>query len=75
MKLFQVIVERDGETTRRYGEGVSQTEIKRLEYWYVAEKITDIWDAIRPILDDQEQEVIAVIEHRPSVIVLPSREA
>ena len=68
MKIYQVVSDRDGETTREPGK--HNTEIVREVLRYAADSIEDVWDAIEWIRTDQERTLIGVFEEHPSVTVL-----
>lgn len=68
MKVFRVVTERDERTIKE--PGVTETIIRREEYRYAAEKIQQVWEAIQPMLSDEECLVIAVIEEHPAITLL-----
>jgi len=70
MKIFRVVTERTGETTAASGTGIRSTEIQRMDHRYAAETITEVWDAIEWIRNDQEQTVIAIVEEHPAITIL-----
>jgi hypothetical protein len=70
VKIFRVVTERDGETTAVPGTGKRSTEIERMDHRYAAETITEVWDAIDWLRNDQEQTVIAIIEEHPAITIL-----
>ncbi len=72
MKIFRVVVERDGVTTKIPGNVT--TEIVRSEYRYGAESIAQVWDAIEWIRDDVESTVIALHEEHPAITILQQLE-
>ena len=72
MKVFRVIDEQDGATTKEPGK--IATEIIRSEHRYAANTIQEVWDAIAWLRNDPERTVIAVIEEAPSIIVLAGGE-
>ena len=73
MKLFRVIDETDGATTREPGK--SSTEILRLETLYAAESIEAVWEAIAWMRNDPERTVMAVAEIAPMVAIIPQRDS
>jgi len=73
MKIFRVVTERDGETTVTPGTGIRSTEIQRMDHRYAAETITEVWDAIEWMRNDQEQTVIAIIEEHPAITILAAK--
>lgn len=70
MKVYQVVYEYDGETIAAPGK--RSTEINRMVMRYAAEHITEVWEAIRWIRNDEEKTVIAVFEEHPAITVLES---
>jgi len=72
MKVYQVVYEHDGETTTEPGE--KSTEIKRVVARYAAETMSEVWDAIEWLREDEEQTIIAIIEEAPAIVVLGSNE-
>jgi hypothetical protein len=65
MKIFRVVTEYDGETTKKPGE--TTTELKNREYRYAAEDIEQVWEAFRV---DPEETLIAIHEEHPSIIII-----
>ena len=72
MKIFRVVTEKDGETTKEQGK--TTTELRREELRYAAETMQDVWVAIEWIRNDQEKTLLAIIEEAPAVTVLPPRQ-
>ena len=68
MKVFLVVVENDGETTRE--PGMVSTEIKRMDIRYSAESIEQVWNAIEWLRNDPERTIMAIVEESPSITVL-----
>jgi len=68
MKVFRVVVERDGETTKEPGK--VSTELVREEFRYAAETMSEVWDAIDWLRNDPERTLLAVIEEAPAITVL-----
>ena len=68
MKLFRVVTERDGATTKEPGR--STTQIERADFRYAADTIEEVWNAIERLRNDPECTVIALIEEAPAVTVL-----
>jgi hypothetical protein len=68
MKIFRVVTERDGQTTKEPGRVT--TGIVREEFRYAATTIKDVWDAITWLHNDPERTLIALIEDAPSITVL-----
>ena len=68
MKVFRVVTERDGETTKEQGKVV--TELVREEYRYAAESIQVVWDGIAWLRDDPERVLIGIVEEAPAITVL-----
>lgn len=68
MKVFRVVVERDGTTIKE--PGVTSTEVIQDNYRYAAETIEEVWVAIEWFRDNPERTVIAVIEEFPAITVL-----
>jgi hypothetical protein len=69
MKVFRVVVERDGNTINE--PGVVSTEVRQDNYRYAADTIEQVWDAIDWLRNDPERTVIAVVEEFPAITVLP----
>jgi hypothetical protein len=66
MKIYKVVIDSDGETTRKPGE--VSTEIIRTEMYFAAKSISLVFDAaLKRAMDG---EVVAVIEVIPSVTIL-----
>ena len=59
MKVFRVVVERDGETTREPGK--VSTEAIRDSFIYAANDINDVWDSIEWLRNDPERLVVAIV--------------
>ena len=68
MKLFRVVTERDGATTKEPGR--SSTEIVREEFMFAAASIEVVWQAIDWIRDDPERSLMAIVEDVSMVTVL-----
>lgn len=68
MKVFVVIVERDGRTIKE--PGITETEIRREEYLFAASDIAQVWDTIDTIRNDPEAHLIGVYEKYPAIQVL-----
>jgi hypothetical protein len=68
MKVFRVVTEHDGETTKVPGR--TTTDINRMEYRYGAATIQQVWDAILFLREDPECTVIALIEECSGLTVL-----
>lgn len=68
MKIFRVVTERDGATTKVPGEHT--TEIVREELRYAADTMQEVWDEIAWIRNDPEKTLLAVHEEAPAVTVL-----
>ena len=66
MKVFRVVTERDGETTKEPGK--TSTEVIRSEYRYAADVIGQAWDAAMSLPYDEQ--VIAIHEEHPAITVL-----
>jgi hypothetical protein len=67
MKVYKVIIDTDGETTKRPGE--VSTEIVQTEMYFAAQSIKSVFD-IALARTSIKGEVVAVIEVIPSVTVL-----
>ena len=70
MKVFRVVVERDGQKTSEPGKQV--TEIVREEFRFAAETMQQVWNAIAWLRDDTERTLIAIVEDAPAITVLPA---
>jgi len=68
MKVYRVVTERDGDTTKEPGR--TSTDIVREEFRFAAETMQEVWDAIEWIRNDQERDLIAVIEEATAITVL-----
>ena len=68
MKVFRVVSERDGRTTKEPGK--TSVEIVREEYRYAAETMEQVWDRIEFMRLDPEQALIAIIEEAPAITVI-----
>ena len=66
LKVFRVVTERDGETTKESGE--RSTEIIRSEYRYAADAIGQVWEAAMTLPDDEQ--VVAIYEEHPAITLL-----
>lgn len=71
MKVYRVVAERDGATTRKPGE--VSVEIMREDYRYAAESMQQVWDAIADLRNDPERTLIAIVEEAPAITVLGSK--
>jgi len=68
MKVYRVVTERDGATTKEPGK--TSTELLREEHRYAAETMQEVWDAIDWLRNDPERVLLAVIEEAPAITVL-----
>jgi hypothetical protein len=68
MKVYRVVTERDGETTKEPGR--TSTELLREEHRFAAETMQEVWDAIDWLRNDPERVLLAVIEEAPAITVL-----
>jgi hypothetical protein len=67
MKVFRVVTQKDGETTRKPGE--VSTKVFEVNRHYVAMTIGEVWNKL-PDDIPAEEEVMAVIEVISSVTIL-----
>ncbi len=70
MKVFVVITERDGDTTKAPGR--TETEICRVERRFAAETIEMVWKEamLFPLRDEWDETIVAIYEEHPSIVVL-----
>ncbi len=73
MKVYAVIVERDGHTVK--APGVSETEIKREQHLFAAANIEQVWAAVEALRMDPEANFIGIYEKEPSIQVLTQSDA
>ena len=68
MKLFRLITERDGATSREPGKVT--TDVKREQFWYAAESADDAWSAAKLLCKITDSRLMALIEEAPLITVL-----
>ena len=68
MKVYRVVTERDGETTKQPGETV--TDIERREYRYAAEDIGIVCDYSRAMAAEIDETIVGIVEEAPAITVL-----
>lgn len=70
MKLFSVHVDRDRPEATRDDDGKRSVKIDRITYRYAAENIEAVWDHHRPLMMEEYDTLIAVIEDAPAVTII-----
>ena len=70
MKVFVVVTERDGETTKKPSE--TSTTMIRTERRYAAMTIEEVWERYheQPEFHDETEELQAIYEEQPAIIIL-----
>ena len=68
MKVYRVVTERDGRTTKE--PGTTSTEIIREDWRYAADTIDQVWEAIAFWRNEPTFTVIAIIEEHPAITVI-----
>ena len=67
MKIFSLVTERDGATTKEPGS--VRTEIERVERLYAAREFRDVWEFAQPFENDDET-IISIAEVASAIQVL-----
>jgi len=67
MKVFRVVIERNGATTKEPGK--VSTELMREEFRYAAETMQEVWDKIAWLRNDPERTLLVVHEEAPAITV------
>lgn len=73
MKVFRVVTDRDGETTKEPGK--TSTEIVREEHRFAAETMEEVWDALDWLRNCTDRTLVAIVEEHPAITVLRSSKA
>ena len=68
MKIFKVVTERDGETTKSPGR--SDTDVIHSEYRYAADTIDQVWAAANALVCDLDETIVLIFEEHPAVTIL-----
>ena len=69
MKVFRVVTERDGETTKQTGR--TDTEIVQSDYRYAAETMGQVWAEInRKDFAFNDEIIMAIVEEHPMIKIL-----
>jgi len=68
MKLYEVTFEVPGYTVK--APGISETELKREQTYYVADSVVEVWEQIQGMLADPERSFMAIVEKLPAVTVV-----
>ena len=68
MKVFRVVTERDGLTTKEPGK--TATELIREEFRYAAETMQQVWEAIDWLRNDPNRTLLAIVEDAPAITVI-----
>lgn len=69
LKLFRVVFDVDME----FDKQTKSTPVRREERYYAAARAEDVWEAIALDRADEVMNLIALIEHAPSVAVIPRK--
>ena len=71
MKVFVILTERDGETTKKPGE--TSTKIRQIERRYAAMEIGEVWKHYwnSPEFLEEGEELKAIYEEHGGLIILP----
>lgn len=73
MKVYHVIMERDGATTK--SPGCVSTEVLREDFRYAADTMQQVWDEVEWLLrNDPERTLVAIIEEAPTIHVIGAKE-
>ena len=70
MKVFRVVTQRDGISTKE--EGKSTTEIIEESFMYAASTIEDVWKEILWLRLDEEVTVVSIAEVAPAISIIKS---
>lgn len=68
MKVFRVVTQRDGVSTKE--EGKSITEIFEEYFMYAASTIEDVWKEILWLRLDEEITVVSIAEVAPAISII-----
>lgn len=71
MKLYSVHIDRDRTEPSTIEDGVRTMKIDRIVYRYAAESIETVWNHHRPLMMEEYDTLIAIMEDAPQVEVLP----
>jgi hypothetical protein len=76
MKIYSIITERDGETTKE--PGCSTTKLERTERLYAADSIQAVWEYVRnaEVFSDYGETIISLSEVAPAIHIIdnPARQ-
>ena len=68
MKVYRVVIDVDGETTKE--SGTTSTEINRKEMYFAANSAGDVFNVAIKRAAEEDGEIVAVIEVCPAVTIL-----
>jgi hypothetical protein len=72
MKVYSLITERDGETTK--APGCSTTKLERTERLYAADSILAVWEYVHKaeVFSDYGETIISLSEVAPAIHIIDS---
>lgn len=71
MKVFLVVTERDGKTSKEPGK--TSTDIIKTHRRYAAETLDQVWRAAK-FLNTEDETVTAILEEHPAITILSTLE-
>ena len=70
MKIFKAVVERDRDGTLTKEPGRTSVEVERLEHYYAARCIEDVWAYTEFMRLDQDLTFIGIFESAPAIHII-----
>lgn len=70
MKVFKVVVERGRDGTLTKVPGITSAEVERLDYYYAAKCIEDVWGYVEFIRLDPDLSLIGIVESVQAIHII-----
>ena len=70
MKIFKAIVERDRDGSLTKGPGRTSVEIERLEYYYAARRIEEVWAYTEFMRLNPDLTFLGIFESAPAIHII-----
>jgi len=68
MKVYVVVTQYEGETTKEPGR--VSTKIEHNQYLFAAESIDQVWDEANRLVRASGDEIVTIHEEHPSIVIL-----